>query len=62
MIVAVVVTRMEQSLKEKDKKEKIKRQLKLIEGHEKLSEHHDIDDMFSEKLHIIKGAEIMKGE
>ena len=62
LIVAVVVTRMEQSLKEKDKKEKIKRQLKLIEGHEKLSEHHDIDDMFSEKLHIIKGAEIMKGE
>ena len=61
LIVAVVVTNMEQALKEKDEKEKIERQLKLIEGHEEVSNYKDIDHLFAEKLKIFKCEEIVQG-
>jgi hypothetical protein len=63
LIVAVVVTNMEQALKEEEKKAKIKRQLKLIEGHVDLSENHDsseFDNIFAEKLQVIRVEEITK--
>jgi voltage-gated sodium channel len=61
LIVAVVVTNMEQALKEKDEKEKIERQLKLIEGHEEVSNYKDIDNLFADKLKILKCEEIVSG-
>lgn len=63
LIVAVVVTNMEQALKEEERKEKIKMQMKLIEGHSEIPESQDkeIDFMFAEKLNVVNADEVTKG-
>lgn len=61
LIAAVVVTNMANALQEKYKKKKIESELKLIEGHEELSQNQEIDHLFSEKFKIIKSNEIARG-